>query len=172
MNEDDLQYLLRECLGRGEAPSQAVVDRILTLVGESSFSPARRNVPVPLRDRARNEGYVLPDRTDDLTFHWAKHVVGDRQWSLTTSATDYLNDALAAFQHPASRLCLQIRHRHLVVTAIALTTEIVPATRVGQHAGEALIAVYSVTDDRMLTAYMVFDASVITRIPGTLWLRA
>jgi hypothetical protein len=172
MSAGDLEYLLRECLWRGEAPSQAAVERILTLVGESSFSAARRNTPVPLRDRARSEGYLLPDRTDDLTFHWAKHVIGDRQWSSTTSATDYLADALAAFQHPSSRLCMQIRHRHLLVIAIAPTTEIVPAIRVGEHPGDALIAVYSVTDDRMLTAYMVFDASVITRIPGTLWLRA
>ena len=98
-------------------------------------------------------------------------MIADRQWASFTSAEEYLRDATTVFQHPHSVLLAQTRHRHDVVVAIASVVVIVPSERHGPNVGNELVLVYSVTDDRVLSAYMVSDASVITGYPGTIWLR-
>ena len=86
---NDADSLIIELIRGHRVPSDQDAIDILNHMAGSTFYLGRRNIPRPLQDLIRRHGYPVPERGDDLTFHWAKHVLGDRQWSVQTTPQEY-----------------------------------------------------------------------------------
>jgi hypothetical protein len=117
-------------------------------------------------------GYAVPDRPTSLTYHWAKHVLGDQQWTSSTTESMYFDDLRRAIRHPSSRLLVQTsRTNDNVAIIIAESIEIVPVERLGGRYGPELLVVYSADIGKILSGYMTTSSSGTTSIPETVWLR-
>ena len=120
----------------------------------------------------RVHGYPILDRGDDLIYHWAKHVLGDEQWTPDTTPAEYFEYAMDAVIHPDVRLIAQVaRSRHHVAVAICSVEHVVPVIRRGPRVGTDLLVVYSADVGRIVSAYMTASTSQIVSRAGTVWLR-
>lgn len=164
--------LIRDIIAGRHQPLAGDAERILNRMRQSSFSLARRNIPAPLRDLIRQHGYDVPVPGNDLIFHWAKHVLADRQWHPRTTVADYEADLRRAIVDPSSRVLVQRAYSgHDVALVVAGTTMIVPADRLGARHGPELLVVHSATVGRILSGYMVATSLPLTESPSTVWLR-
>ena len=120
----------------------------------------------------RQHGYSVLDPGNDLIFHWAKHVLGDAQWVSNTTPEQYVQDALNAVDHPASRLYVQAGPGGRdVAVVVGMTAAVVPPLRHGSRSGTYLIVVYSIVLDRIVSVHMTNSLTNATTRSGTVWLR-
>ena len=172
MSQDDVDALIRQLISGDRIPSEQDAADILDHIAGSTFYMGRRNIPRPLQDLMREQGYPVPERGDDLIYHWAKHVLGARQWTPETTAAEYFRYVIDAVVHPDVRLITQVaRSGHHVAVAICSVHGVVPIFRWGPQVGTDLIVVYSADVGRIVSAYMTASASQITSRAGTVWLR-
>lgn len=172
MSRNDVDALIRQLIKRDRVPSEQDAIDVLNHIAGATFYQGRRNIPEPLQGLMRSAGYPIPDYGDDLVYHWAKHVLGDRQWTLDTTASEYFRYAMDAVLHPDVRLLAQVaRSGHHVAVAICSVENVVPVTRRGPRAGTDLLVVYSADAGRIVSAYMTASTSRITSRSGTIWLR-
>jgi len=130
-----------------------------------------RNIPGPLQDLMRQHGYPVPDRGNDLIFHWAKHVLGDQQWTSDTTPEEYWQYGQAAIRHEESQLVvLNAASGHDVAIVIAKTANVVPERRLGPRAGDEVLVIYSATTGRILSVHMVESSFRLTAGTSTVWL--
>jgi hypothetical protein len=164
--------LIRSLVSGDRAPSEQDAVDILDHIAGSTFYLGRRNIPKPLQDLMREHGHTVPDRGDDLIYHWAKHVLGDEQWAPNTTAAEYWEHAQRAIRHPDSRLVVQSAAKgHDVAIVIADTSNIVQTELLGSRAGDEMLVVYTATTGRILSVHMVESSSKLTARPRTIWLR-
>ncbi len=168
-----IDALICDIIAQRHIPTSGDAARIIGRMRSSTFSLARRNIPAPLQALMIEHGYEVPARGNDLIYHWAKHVLGDEQWTQQTLPDEYFQDALRAIDHPSSRLYVQAGMEGRDVAAVvARTDEIVPVERIGRRSGSELIVVYSGALDRIVSVHMTNNLSIITSRPGTVWLRS
>jgi hypothetical protein len=159
----DIDDLIRSLVSGDRAPAEEDAVDILNHTAGSTFFMGRRNIPRPLQDLMREHGYAVPERGDDLIYHWAKHVLGDEQWTPDTTAADFLKNAMDAIVHPDVRLIVQrTRAGHRVAVAICSVENVVPFVRWGPRVGNDLLVVYSADVGRIVSAYMTSSTSQIT----------
>lgn len=172
LSQHPVDIAIREIL-RGDRPAadlsaSAVADRMASV----TFSLSRRGLPRPLLAFMELHGYAIERRPTELTNHWAKHVLGDGQWSVGTDATQYMNDLRAVCHHSVSRLVLRrIASGSRRAIAIANTLDIVPSERLGANYGPELVVVYSADTGKILSGYMVQIFAAPASEPETIWLR-
>lgn len=167
-----IDIVIRDIIARRHTPTTGDVERIIERMRTSTFSLARRDIAAPLRTLMIEHGHEVPARGNDLIYHWAKHALGDRQWTPQTTVTDQ-DDLQRAVLDPASRLL--VRHAysgHDVTMIVATTDRVIPASRLGEHPGPEVIVVYPATVGRILSEYMVAASQPLTESPSTIWLRA
>jgi hypothetical protein len=168
----DIDDLIRSLVSGDRVPSKQDAVAILNHIAGSTFYMGRRNIPRPLQELMREHGYAIPDRGDDLIYHWAKHVLGDEQWTPDTTPTEYWEHAQRTIRHPDSRLVVQNATKgHDVAIVIADTANIVQAEQLGPRAGDEMLVVYTATTGRILSAHMVESSTKLTARPSTIWLR-
>jgi hypothetical protein len=156
-SNDPADALVRELIrtGRGTTPTE--VERIVLRVAASTFNPARRNIPRPLRELIAAAGYQIPERGDDLLYHWAKHVIGDQQWSSTTTAEEYWQDILRLIANSRSGVLVQpVRRRRTRgdqyfsgVIIVGNVRDVVAEARLGPRAGAEFITIYNADTGRL-----------------------
>lgn len=169
---EPIDALIRDIIVRRHIVTPDNAQQIIERMRASTFSLARRNVPVPLRILMVEHGYDPSIRGNDLVYHWAKHVLGDEQWTQDTTPDEYLQDALRAIVHPSARVYVQAGPSGRDVAVVAAhTDEVVPTNRIGSRAGTDLVVVYSVVLDRIVSVHMTNNDSIVTSRPGTVWLR-
>jgi hypothetical protein len=172
LSREDVDALIRQLISGDRVPSEQDVVDILDHIAGATFYLGRRNIPGPLQDLMRDHGYPMPDRGDDLIYHWAKHVLGDQQLTPDTTAAEYFEYAMKAVTHPDARLIAQVtRSGHHVAVAICPVEGVVPLIRWGPRVGTDLLVVYSADAGRIVSAYMTASTSRITSRAGTVWLR-
>jgi hypothetical protein len=169
---NNVDALIRALIHGERQPADDDATTILEHIAGSTFYPGRRNIPRPLQELMIRHGYEVPDRGDDIIYHWAKHVLEDQQWTVDTTATAYFQFAVRAVTHPASRLLVQFAPSgHRVAVVISAVDDIVPLASQGPRSGRNLLVVYSADVGRIVSAHMTASTSRITSRTGTVWLR-
>ncbi|HYI14904.1 MAG TPA: hypothetical protein VEX37_05915, partial [Thermomicrobiales bacterium] len=84
MSREDVDTRIRRLVSGDRVPSEQDAIDVLDRIADATFYLGRRNIPGPLQDLMRQHGYPVPDRGNDLIYHWAKHVLGDQQWTSDT----------------------------------------------------------------------------------------
>ena len=87
-------------------PVKGDTEAIIARMTAVPFDSRRRDLPRPLVNLIRRHGYALDEQSTELTHHWAKHVLGDGQWAVTTTEATYFDDIRRAISYPASGLFL------------------------------------------------------------------
>jgi hypothetical protein len=168
---EDVDTRIRQLIRRDRVPSDQDAVDVLDRIADATFYLGRRNIPEPLQDLMRQHGYPVPDRGNDLIFHWAKHVLGDKQWTPDTTPADYWQDAQDAIRHEESQLVvLNAASGHDVAIVIAKTANVVPDRRLGPRAGDEVLVIYSATTGRILSVHMVESSFRLTAGTSTVWL--
>jgi hypothetical protein len=169
---EDVDELIGSLIRGERIPTDRDASIILEHIARSTFNTGRRNIPQPLRELMLQHGYPVSDPGDDLVYHWAKHVLGDKQLTPDTTATEYFEYAMDAVNHPDVRLIAQTaRSGHHVTVAMIPVENVVPVIRWGPRVGTDLLVVYSADVGRIVSAYMTASTSQITSRAGTVWLR-
>ena len=172
VSREDVDALIRQLISGERGPSEQDAIDILDHITGATFYMGRRNIPGPLQNLMREHGYPIPDRSDDLIYHWAKHVLGDQQLTPETTAAEYFEYVMNAVAHPEVRLIAQVaRSGHHVAVVICPVENVVPVIRWGPRVGTDLLVVYSADAGRIVSAYMTASISRITSRAGTVWLR-
>jgi hypothetical protein len=172
VSREDVDALIRQLVSGDRVPSEQDAGDILGHIAGSTFYLGRRNIPRPLQELMREHGYLVPIRGDDLIYHWAKHVLGDGQWTPDTTPAEYWQHAEGAIRRPESSLVVQkAEPGHAIAIVVARTANVVPERNFGPRSGDELLVVYSATTGRILSAYMTETSSQFTARPSTIWLR-
>jgi hypothetical protein len=172
VSREDVDALIRQLISGDRVPSEQDAIAILDHIAGATFYLGRRNIPRPLQDLIIAHGYPIPEQGNDLIYHWAKHVLGDKQFTPDTTAEEYVEFAITAVLHSDVRLIAQVaRSGHHVAVAICSVESVVPIRRWGPRVGTDLLVVYSADAGRIVSAYMTASTSRITSRAGTVWLR-
>ena len=168
LSQHPVDALIRDVIGGMRTPVPNDGPTILAHIATAPFDP-RPDVIVPTKDRGLvYEGRVIGARASALTLHLAKRIVGDAEWSVTTSPDEYVADLKAAVRRPDVRLGLYKRRGGYIVAAISPNG--VPSERLGPRAKPWLLVVYSADRGTIITGYQV-AAVPPTGIPeDALWL--
>lgn len=160
-----------DILARARSPVVEDTQAIITRMASSPFNSRRRDLSKPLVALVQAHGYTLDEQPTELTHHWAKHVLGDGQWTAVTTKDMYVNDLQRAIRHDSSRFFVrQSMSGERIAIAVAQSAEIVPTSRRGRAFGPELLVVYSADIGKIISGYMVASSLENVSRPGTIWL--
>lgn len=172
LSQHPVDVAIRDILQAQRPPSVSDAGAVVERMASATFKTGRRRLPQPLLELMSLHGYSTDQRMTELTFHWAKHVLGDGQWSPEIDEVTYLEHLRRVVEYPESRLFLQRRnHRSSAAIAIANTVDIVPPELCGSGGGTEIVVVYSADLGKILSGYMIDTSLTITSEPRTIWLR-
>lgn len=154
----------------GRSASDEEVEQIIERIATAPFD--RRVIPVPTRLRGlAYQGRTLGAREDALTYHLTKRVVEERQWTMGTTADEYLGDVQRAVRAAVARLTIYARRDgHIAATVTPISVAVPPARRTADSLPNVLV-VYSADRGIILSGYQ-FSGLDRTGIPTEArWLR-
>lgn len=174
LSQHPVDVAIREIL-QGQRSSRSIdVDAVIERLASVTFKTGRRRLPQPLLALMHWHGYSTGRPMTELTFHWAKHALGDRQWSAATTETVCLEDLRRVVRHPKSRLLLRrTRASTYLAFVIADTVNVVPLERLGPDHGPEILVVYDAGIGKILSGYMILTSTPLASEPRTMtiWLR-
>jgi hypothetical protein len=166
----DVNLLIRELIRTSGAPSPAEIEQVLDHIVAAPFDNQIIRVPARHRDLAY-EGRTLARDDDSLFYHLVKRVVVEEQWSIGTTADQYLEDLQRAVRWSTARLVLYYRVSEHYATVISPTAVSVPARRRGPAAQPWLLVVYSADREAIVSGYQFSNLQALNISPAALWLR-
>jgi hypothetical protein len=151
----------------------ATPDDIAAIVERIAMAPFNQR---PMRVRTRERGLTYGDITlgslaAPLDIHLVKRVLVEEQWSIGTTAEEYLADLRTAARYPQGSVLVYARSADICAATISPTIEVVPDHGRGRRALPHLLVVYSAVHSVVKTAYMYSDRSELDLPEAIRWLK-
>lgn len=109
-------------------------------------------------------------RDDPLFVHLVRRVLGDKQWTVGTTAEQYVADPRRTVRAADPRLAVYARRGGYVAATLTPTDRAVPAERRGPTSLPDLLVVYSADRGAMLTGYQVAGPQTVAILKDARWL--
>ncbi len=110
--------LIRELVDDERSATGAEIAAILVRIASAPFDPRPVSVPPALRGLTYN-AQTLGTHASSLDLHMVKRLIVERQWSGSTTTTQYLSDLRRAVRAPETRISTYVRRGGYIVGAVA-----------------------------------------------------
>ena len=145
------------------------IARILDRIATARFDPRLVRVPVEERGIAYGSRQLLP-WDHSLFVHLVRRVVLDQQWTMGTTAEEYVQDLHRAARVGGVRLVVYTRRGGAIAGILAPTTSAVPAVRLGSGTSQLLFVVYSADRGFIISGYHVPSRDALAIPEDAQWL--
>jgi hypothetical protein len=169
-SQHPIDQLIRGLIQSGRQADEQEVRQVLDRLAAVPFDPLTRSV----RSRHRGlsyQGLALGDRAPSLDYHLVQRVIVDRQWTVGTTAAEYVADLRNAVRHPASHLAVYERRGGHVAIVLAATEAILVPMRRGPLWLPELLVTYSADRGIIVTGYQVSSRAAASIPLGARWLK-
>lgn len=146
--------LIRELVDDERSATGAEIAAIVVRIASAPFDPRSVAVPPALRGLTYN-AQTLGNHAPSLDLHMVKRLIVERQWSDSTTTTQYLSDLRRAVRAPETRISTYVRRGGYIVGALSPTVAVIPPSRRGAGALPLLLVIYSVDRGMIISGYQV-----------------
>ena len=120
---------------------------------------------------AHRREYSIANRADNLTFHWAKHVLLQEQWNPSLTASQYRQSLNDVIYHSETEMFLSVDPKQRgMLYFLERTDDAVSPKAQGRNAASEILVVCEPEIGKIRTGFMLPDTSR-TREQRGIWLR-
>ena len=168
-SQHPVDVLIRELIATRRAATAGEVAAIVARMASAPFDERAARVRIAERGTTYL-GHTLSADEPRLIYHLIKRVVIEGQWSLGTTAADYLADLRLAIRIPTARLLVYERRGGTLTASIAPTSDVLGNARRGPNSLPYLLVVYSADRGAIITGYQFSNWESIRLSEEVVWL--